>query len=567
MKVSHLAVLAFAIQAPVMAQNAEQMLFCTSQFGDPMNHEAKDKCTGQTWYYYNADLKPAATIITKTNVNGPEQILQNFTLYEYNQAGNVTAARNYEFRLSGVDERTLQESANTVTYTYNELDQLVEEVQGSNVIRYQYDAQGNRIKETKYTQQNNSSTLKEGKSIVYSDFVNGLPSMAVSTHADTKLTGEFYDEIYTYDAQGHKTVSLRLNSTSKAFKQEEHWTYDGDMLVRYELFNKRDSQGNLTPKTETTYTPQDGNIVLRQTRSYDNILKKWTTAAIYYQDAYMDLSEKAAVTDFKLVSINCDPSASNTLHVEFTVPTLALQNSNTQFRIFCNGEAIATIPMADVSNADCPLQRAKNGNLVFTHSDLANGTYNYFIQTVGEDGTGYCASNAMSQTVTLVLPAAYNLYVSAWKKDDNGDNVATLHFSAPKASASLGFISNSVMVGNLKVAEVVFDVNEDTTTEITIPNESESEYVYILTRYQYGEAMSEKLLVVPGIVNQAPADELQYDLDDNGSVNLDDVEWLGNYLLDLDSSATPDMKYDLNQDGSVNVSDVVWLARQLLSSL
>lgn len=504
-----------------------RMLTTVSSFGDFMGTAKDDEITSQRHYYYNDKLQVVAVITTASDLGSDVLYTQYYSPYVYDENGNLIKEDYYQYGLYDYGDRVMHQAAGVVEYKYDEAGNRVEEIWGESVVKYEYDAEGNCIKAETYA----SGSLS--KTIEYSDFVGkNKPTVVVSTHTNTTFTGEFYEESREYDAEGRLVKAVRLcnrdyvedhgfwqiTTAAGDFMQEEHWTYDGRQLMLYEKFTSIDEEtGELQPYLKTVYTVKDENTVGYQ--SYTAFMGEWYKSGVYQEETYTEFAGMTEVTALQLVSVKKAENAINDALVEFTVPQMANYNLNLAFSIYRNGELARTLSLMDIVSGEEPdvVISDETGNLVFTDRDLKSGTYEYFVQVMTVNGlndggiepladdvdpgfnveplayVGYCASNILGADFTLELPAATGIKAIASEKDANDLNHVTVQFTLPDAPAELGFISNSLIVGNAQVAE---DVTTDpAANQLRCVIGEDTAWVRILTRYAYGKALSEAVLI------------------------------------------------------------------------
>lgn len=517
---------------------ATRLLTCTSTFGDYMGMAKDTDCTAQRLYFYDGNLNLVAEIQTATELGKIDQVTQHYNAYRYNEQGQLTAIESFQYGLYDFGDRSMKPSASSSSYTYNEQGQLIEENLGYNVVSYEYDADGNVAKEVRYNVNNVTGALKEGKTVIYSDYIaKGKPGKASSSHTDQTLTGEFYDQFYTYDAQGRLVKTYRecnVDATIKigsfttielvkgSFMQEEHWIYEGNQLSLYEKFINQDEEtGELIPYLKTVYTVVDENTVGHQSYTafwMPGAETEWSKSGTYQEDTYTEFAGMTESTSLQMVAAAKSEEGINTAVIEFTVPQMAMFNTNIGFNIYRNGELISTVSLMECFEEDGALTlNEENGNLIYTDRDLKNGTYEYFVQTIVmvgggnggvepldddiDDGMGVepysylllCSSNTMSVEVNTELPAATGIKAIASEKDGNDLYHVTIQYYPPVNAEDYGFLRNELLVNNSQIAEAFTTSNVVDKLDCVIGDETAS--VYILTRYKYGNALSEKVTI------------------------------------------------------------------------
>lgn len=516
---------------------ATRVLTCTSTFGDYMGIAKDTDCTAQKRYYYDGNLNIVAVIETATELNSTEQITQHYNAYRYNEAGQLSAIEVYQYGLYDFGDRAMKLAAGGSSYIYDEQGRLVEEDLGYNLVRYEYDADGNVAKEVHYNINSVNGAEKEGKTLVYSDYIaKGKAGKVVSSHTDETLTGEFYEQTNTYDEQGRLVKAYRecnvdrvikigsfttIELVSGTFMQEERWTYEGSQLSLYEKFISQDEEsGELIPYLKTVYTVVNDYTIGRQSYTafwMPGAETEWYKSGTYQEDTYTDFAGMTESTSLQMVSAACCEQGINSVEIEFTVPMMAMFSTNIGFNIYRNGELVTTAALMDCFEEGSDLAiNEENGNLTYTDRELANGTYEYFVQTVlfsGNNAGGVeplddidddfgvtpndfqllCASNIMTVEVNTELPAATDLKAIAADKDDNDLYHVTIQFTAPQNAEDYGFLSNELLVNNSQIAEEVVKDNGVDKLHCVIGDQTAT--VYVLTRYKYGKALSDKTTI------------------------------------------------------------------------
>ena len=501
-----------------------RMLTTVSSFGDYMGAAKDDQITSQRQYFYNDKLQVVALVETAADLGSTLLYTQYYSPYVYDADGNLVKKDHYQYGLYDFGDRAMHQAAGVIEYKYDAAGNCIEEIANDNVVKYEYDADGNCVKEE------HLSNGSLGKTLVYSEFVGkNKPTVVVSTHTNATFTGEFYEETRQYDAEGRLVKSTRvcnrdyvedygfwqITTAAGDFMQEEHWTYDGKQLMLYEKFNGMDEEtGALLPYLKTVYTVKDENTVGYQ--SYTAFGDEWYKSGVYQEETYTEFAGMTSVTAIELVGVTRAAGSINDAVVEFTVPQMANYNTSLAFSIYRNGELARTLSLMDIimdEDPDVKISEA-TGNLVFVDRDLKSGTYDYFVQVMTVAGlndggvapladddidpgfdvqpltyTGYSTSNIVRAELDVELPAATHVMAVASEKDKNDYNYVTIQFVAPAAPAELGFISNSLIVGNAQIPEDVTTSLEVNQLHCTIADNTA--YVRILTRYAYGKALSE----------------------------------------------------------------------------
>lgn len=476
------------------ATDSSRVLTTVSSFGDFMGSIPDDKISSQKHYLYNQNLQIVAVVETACEQKGNDYFTQYYSPYSYDEEGRLVLLDRYQYGLYDYGDRAMHHAAGAVEYHYDAAGNCIEMLEDQSLITYEYDAEGNCVKEMHYSNGNYTKTLE------YSDFSAGknLPAMVVSTHANQTFTGEFYEESREYDAQGNLTLAQRLcnrdyvedhgfwqiTTAAGDFMQEEHWTYEDGQLALYEKFNNiNEETGELIPYLKTVYTVKDAATVGYQ--SYTYFSGDWYKSGVYQESVYADFSAMIEGTAIQLVNVVKSAESMNDAIIEFTKPAVA--EGNVSFNIYRNGELVANVKTDDAS-----LTTNEAGNYVYVDRNVPSENYQYIIQTVVDD-MDYCASNIMTIDMMLDFPVATNIKAVESEKDDKNLYHVTVLFRAPEHAEDYGFISNELIVGNAQVGE-----ESSTDPSVNLLHciiGDETAWVSILTRYQLGKAVSERVWI------------------------------------------------------------------------
>lgn len=512
-------------------QPATRVLTTISSFGDFMGIARDDQLTAQKLYFYNQNLQVVAVVETAAGLHSTLLEAQYYNPYIYDENGNLVKKDRYQYGLYDFGDRTMQQAAGVVEYCYDALGNCIQEIEGANITSYEYDADGNCVKETHLV---NGAV---GKTIEYSNFVgSNKPATIVASHTNETFTGEFYEETREYDAEGRLVKAVRvcnrdyeenhgfwsITTAAGDFMQEEHWTYEGKQLALYEKFVSMDEEtGELQPYLKTVYTVKDENTVGYQ--SYTAFGDEWYKSGVYQEETYTDFAGMTEATTIELIGVSKAEIGVNDAAVEFTLPMIAMFNTNVAFDIYRNGELVGTAGLQDVLAGENPNATfsPETGTMTYFDRDVRSGAYDYFVQVMmvsgGEsDGvepldeeddtdvdpefnvepltyTGYCVSNVVAADLTLELPAATNVNITKNEKDENNYNKVTIGFQMPTAIENLGFICNELLVGNAQVGEDKSKDPEVCVLHCTLADDTAT--VSVLTRYAYGNVQSEKVTI------------------------------------------------------------------------
>ena len=477
-------------------KKSTRRLVSKTYFGDSMGNVSNDKDMKRNNYYYNVDGTLVRVIeMGRGYGDNDEYTMSYYTKNDLDSKGNVVKSCRYQYGLYDHGDMAIKE-ASSEEYTYDVNGKLSSMTSASSVYSYEYDAEGNMVKETVAR----TATGDVVQVIEYSDFV-GLdkPQTVVSSSPNhPEWTGYIYKEQRTYDAEGQliKAVRSSVSDGKETPTQLETWTYEGNFLTEY-VKSSYDALSQVKPIFKTSYSMVDGNPdkVMHSDSTYFE--KKWyLTSGSICVDEYKEfdkMDDKCAMN----IAVSADNEQMNTTNILMDVPALAYE-AECGLRIFRNGLLIAETSALDL------LQ--ENGGfgmpaLLYTDSALTNGTYDYFVQVCKEVNDeqnatvydGYYVSNAAEVTYALTLPAVSNVALTAGRKEKTGDYVGTISWENPKNAAEYGFISNDLYYDNMQLPEA--DTTDIAAAQIEGVFYFKNTNVYILSRYKYGKAYSDTITV------------------------------------------------------------------------
>lgn len=479
------------------AKESTVKLVRRTYFGDSMGNVANDKDMKRNEYFYNTDGSLTRIVEMGRGYGDNDAYgMTYFTANSFDEQGNILKATRYQYGLYDFGDETMRLSSEE-NYAYNEAGQLVLKSSDYEAYGYEYDEAGNCVRETYYR----PSTQDTIYVLDYSKFnAAGKPEEVVSSSPNhPEWTGYDYMEYRKYDSNGNLVSAerVRLVEGTPVPQQREEWNYEGTFLTEYVKYIP-DADYNMQPYFKTSYAMQDGDPMKVMHSDYTYWDEKWSLqSGSTCLDEYQDFSLKAREFATDLV-VSQLPDTFNTVRIAFEVPNIAYSNA-CKAKVFRNGKLIAEKDVLDmIDNGDgfgMPL-------LAYVDSTVVNGTYDYFVQiSVGTGNeyaeeieyTGYYVTDGVAVTLALELPAVENVKLSSGRKDSNNSYFGTISWTNPANISDYGFISNELYFENMQAGEAVTDSLGVTELEGNFYRATSN--VFILTRYDFGKAMSDTVTV------------------------------------------------------------------------
>lgn len=478
------------IPAGILANGATpstsaRMLYTIETIGSSMGDASG--VTLRDTYFYDNHNNLVRIASTGRNYKTGEFGLNKYYYYQRDEAGKLLSSYYRQYGLYGIgDEMTFRAAAgDSISYVYNEAGQLVKQVEYAFTNEYEYDADGNLVKETR--KYNSNGVVYQQQE--YSHFVApNLPAKVVST--SDKLDDLRYTEDRTYN---DKHLLLKSDKyvlgedfgddgmpveTKKTIALQENTYYDnGDpkSTVNY----GKDYYGNLMPTDSVTYKPVEGkpDSYLREDFSwYDDSWAGLSTSHIY---TYKTFDVSLAAT----ISVKKKEGAVGTNEVTFDVPDFA-KNGKYQFCLLCDGAVLDTAVLADPA--------AKT--YTFIHEDVRNGNHDYMLQTLVGDAEGktydaFNVSNLVMFTNNEELPVVKNLHIADYKKDKGGYSVQLAWDEISDADKeTYKFRRYDVVLQGMRAADNLEDAGQKAGWGIFAYTSSYSTKVDVQAYYNYGRS-------------------------------------------------------------------------------
>ena len=385
--------------------------------------------TGITYrdsYYYDGLGHLLRLVSAGRDYKTDEFDLTKITYYIYNDKGQLTDSyfRQKGLYDIGIDKVLNPVAKDSVAYSYNEAGQLTRKDEKYFYTTYEYDANGNVVKEEKRYKTGD----KIYQSQVYSKFIGkDLPTHVVSS--SEQIDSYKYEENREYNQLGQLTKSekyvisedidpdtelpVEVTKTIGLYKAEY---YDNGVLKDYVEYIQ-DYYGNLAANDSIAYTPTDTPMRYMRTdyswMNDGNGQGKWSAnlggSTVYY--LYQTLAEEASTH----IAVTPDPEKMNCNKVEFTFPEFALVGQY-RFDLYRDGLYVESADFTDPKKFD-----AEKMVYTFVDDSLSNGYHDYFVRTMvgdemGEEFTGWNISNAVTLSNYTELPSVQNLHLTDYRQ-------------------------------------------------------------------------------------------------------------------------------------------------------
>lgn len=509
-----------------------RMLIRQRTYGDVLGESSTSKCTAEKVYYYNNNLQLRRIINTKPGTSDLIFQTTDYMTYEYKN-GLLDEVAQWQYGVYTYGERDIKKSnTGNIKYKYDTNGNCIEENNDDMITRYEYNANNVMVKMIE----------PSGKTTTYDQLTaDGKPLHATVRPAMMQNLGDSYEMIYTYNANGKLTSLLRQHDEDLKveigrigsfimydevfagdFVQEDVYEYNGDFLKQVTTYGiDYSSASGKGPLSKTVYEMVNGNpnIIRYYELSYDSWGTGWATKpTVIFEDEYQDFSDYKDLEN-EIVSATQSTTEANTALVEFNLPLRAYTDPNVGMNVYRNGEFLQTFYLNNYESYEYNNLIDNEDRTTFTFIDrgLKNGSYEYFVETVRSmvdpnapapdpeemDNMGimpliyipsYIVSNVARVNITTILPAMTNL--KANYAVNNG--AVTVSYDVPANASDFGFISNQLMVDNAQIGES--ETTSLTANSLTCNLTTGDHRIYILTRYTYGLALSEEIIVNIGVV-------------------------------------------------------------------
>jgi len=504
----------------------KRVLIRETQFGDSQNTAPDDVAMKRTNYFYDTNNKLIRVTKTGRLYSGDTGVTDNWDLteyqkYVYDANGNLESHKLYKNGLNSYgDMESKEQAAGKETYEYNDKNQLVKKITSTYIYEYEYDTNGNKVKETKKI----ASSGKATQEIVYIYDENNKLEMTMSTNPsspNSTSTSTVYNGIFVYDDNGNKIQEVHVSPKDLSITYSiDEWTYDATgFMTTYTSYKV--SNGEPVPSKQTTYEMVDNNPNRIKVISYswqkdENLTEggKWTRFGLPVEQEYVEFTDEIAEYVGTELSVTKATDSKNTAVLSFRMPMMITSPNPAKIEIYRNGTVIASKDAMEVMTTMIPENPEIDETtglpiLKYEDKELKNGDYEYYLQVlIGQSDTpdelaeptytytGYNTSNVASVTMDLLLPCVTNVTATSKIKDTAHDeDVVTVSWSNPEGMEEYGFISNILFLDN-KYSQSATDTTLNVSdTELAFNTYKTTQNVFILTKYKYGNAKSEVITI------------------------------------------------------------------------
>lgn len=407
-------VAAMAMVGATNAQTPDQKVRVVETYGDAMG--VYKGISARNVSYYNAKGQTVAEVNYKADLDG-KFAPENYKMFEYDSNNNLVKTWSQSYRVGMGLRLEWQASRDTTTYTYDDAGRMLTEVsrEGEDSTYYEYDDAGNLVRKCNrlpdYYGRYGGDTY-ELWSEAYSDFV--YPNCPTKITGDGAYDSYIFDAVATYDENHNMTKKLTYDATGALIKTER-WTYENGRLALYESFR---GDTTATQTSKTTYTVESENpLRIRET----------PLSGLQHVTEYFTPDSTTAPK----LEVSLDKDKLNTVVLKFNAASIP-GVTNVAYDIFRQSIKIARVKASE----------AVDGMITYVDENVANGTYDYFVQSVDADadteetdpfnsfGKGMNASDRIRVTLNTILPLPTNIRVTDVSYE-GGECFATVKWDEP----------------------------------------------------------------------------------------------------------------------------------------
>ena len=370
-----------AMLACAIFANATPSMVASYQYGNSMG--SASGVTAKTISLYNSQNKVIRCYNLATDMNNLT-FVENVIYYNYDEEGKLVEEYNRQYRTAYNDwvngERTV--------YEYDEQGRIIKKLNDNRCYEYTYNEQG-FLQNEKYLSTTSDNTIQD---ITYFDFDgNGNPARSESNgyQSDYRFTA-----VYTYDELGRCIDDLRHCLAGTVHSRIVN-TYDSagiltEINTYLSAYGKGGRESGEVGGTKDTLT-YDQHIVRKDVGNgwyektvwtWDKLQKKFTTGGSPFNELYVELDGAYAPRNAAVENIST-PEQPNTVKVTADVPA-TLPGENMSYIIWRSGNIAGVVEAVD-------------GKIQFVDAAVANGTYDYIVQTYDAVNDVYYNCSAPNQ--------------------------------------------------------------------------------------------------------------------------------------------------------------------------
>lgn len=415
--------------------------------------------------------------------------------YDYNEKGQLVNTRKRQYSMYSGFDWCWGEYEETGAFSYDDQGRLLEDTTTNRVFHYEYD--GDNVVQEIYANSRDIIIYRKA----YSNFVEGLTNCPQYAFAYSPYGLTTNDRIYeyTYDENGNRTSCRsykylagtevkddegNIISAEKGTPDiEEIWTYDNNILVKYENNKWNTSKNTYQPKSRTEYTltPMGTSIV-----SYSYSVGIWARSGSPRMEINIPFAGVAA-SDLKVERVE---EKVNTVRLTAKAPTGV--SAATVWNVYRNGMKIG---QATANRAD----------LTYEDELVPNGHWDYFIQAEDKHGAeGVSISNVAELDIYTELPAVTDMHVVSNGYTDVQDYEVVLGWTAPETDLTIEGYHMFVdpKTSNPSPVDGVTPFTETSYTYTAANDVNPNKTFIVETVYNIGKVKSEALAVVLGGVSE-----------------------------------------------------------------
>lgn len=472
-------------------------------YGDAMGALDDNMVSKAEVYYYDAAGKLQQIVEMEVKMSDEpcpdstfkvgEWMTSALTTYDYNDKDQLVGTRRRKYGIYSGFNWAWSEYENIGAFGYDEQGRMTNGSYEANRMHY-YKYDGENIVQDTYT--NSGSVTIYHK--YYSNFVEGLVNCPQYAFANSPYGLTTNDRIYeyTYDEKGNMLTCRAykydastivkddegnvINAEKGTPDYEEIWTYNNNVLVKYEKNVWKQNKNEYVGDSRTEYIPtEQGTRIV----SYKYSVGIWAKSGVQREELMIPF-EGVAASDLKVTPVE---GAVNTLQLTANRP--AGSSDTIVWNVFRNGKKIGR------------MSPGKRNAMEYVDKELPNGTWSYFIQAADPHGeTGVNISNLAEGTVFTELPPVTNIQVVKNGYNDVQDYEVILDWEAPATDLEIRGYNMFVDVKTNNPAPVS-GLNPFAETEYTytVGNDANKDKSFIIeTVYKIGKAKSEVVAVVLG---------------------------------------------------------------------
>ena len=449
----------------------------------------------RTLYFYDNQnrLVRKAEYAVKTVGQGDDMYLNRYYYYDYDDEGHLTVTFSRQGTWDDqTGELSFMAAKDSVRYSYNEQGLQSEKLEKYFRYAYEYDADGNLTKESKFMRSNNFCM----QTISYAGYVApGCPTAITSESENAEYLR--YKATYAYN-DAHQPVLYEKYKESqvdggeggdaqvvKTVTERKTWGYDENTGRKlYEvLASQLFEGGELTPTDSTSYELMDGDANRIKEVHYEYFDGKWSNNSAYHVTTYQDYNTENAVA----LSAEYVEGSVNDYKVSFQLTDAALMGGY-QYHIYRDGREIKVADFTEEGAVD-----ALARTYTYVDKDVEAGAHDYFVQTVkvdemGEKEADLNVSNVVKVNHEVELPTVRNIGYSTYRASATYRYLVKVTWEAPEEAEKYKLQRYNVLLDDSEWADNYNTDGQETEWEIPMESRNSTCDVVIECVYPYGKS-------------------------------------------------------------------------------